>query len=93
MKEALVKNNHLFGKVVCRCETVTEAEIVAAINAPVGAKSIDAIKRRVRAGMGRCQGGFCGPRVMEILVRELGIKPEEVRKHEIGSEFITRETR
>ena len=93
MKEALVKSNHLFGRVVCRCETVTEAEIVAAINAPVGAKSIDAIKRRVRAGMGRCQGGFCGPRVMEILVRELGIKPEEVRKHEIGSEFITRETR
>ena len=93
MKETLVKSNPLFGKVVCRCETVTEAEIVAAIKGPVGARSVDAVKRRVRAGMGRCQGGFCGPRVMEILVRELGILPEELRKHEVGSEFITGETR
>ncbi len=93
MKEALVKKDHLFGKVVCRCETVTEAEIVAAIKGPVGAKSVDAIKRRVRAGMGRCQGGFCGPRVIDILARERGVKAEELRKHEAGSEFITGETR
>jgi glycerol-3-phosphate dehydrogenase len=93
VKESLVKKDRLFGKVICRCETVTEAEIVAAIRAPAGARSVDAIKRRVRAGMGRCQGGFCGPRVIEILARELKIKPGEVRKHEAGSEFITGETR
>ena len=63
-KDALIAENPLYGKIVCRCEQVTEAEIVQAINRPVGAKTIDAIKRRVRAGMGRCQGGFCGPTVI-----------------------------
>ncbi|MEG1471599.1 MAG: NAD(P)/FAD-dependent oxidoreductase [Clostridia bacterium] len=69
-----------YGALVCRCEQVTEAEIRAAIRRPVGAKTIDAVKRRTRAGMGRCQGGFCSPRVLEILSEELGIDPTEVTK-------------
>jgi glycerol-3-phosphate dehydrogenase len=77
---ALIAANPLNGRVICRCETVTEAEIVAAIHAPCGARTVDGVKRRVRAGSGRCQGGFCGPRVTAILARELGIPITEVRK-------------
>ena len=86
-QEALVKQDSRYGNIICRCETVTEAEIVEAIRR--GAHSVDAIKRRLRAGMGRCQGGFCGPRVVEILSRELGIQPEQVCKNEKGSEMLT----
>jgi glycerol-3-phosphate dehydrogenase len=68
------------GCIVCRCEQVTEAEARAAIRRPVGARSIDAVKRRTRAGMGRCQGGFCSPRVMEILAEEMGVSPLEITK-------------
>ena len=67
-------------QLICRCEQVTESEILQAIHRPVGAKTLDAVKRRVRAGMGRCQGGFCSPHVIEIIARELGIPEEEVRK-------------
>jgi glycerol-3-phosphate dehydrogenase len=87
-KEALVRVDSRHGHVVCRCETVTEGQIVDAIHRYVGARSMDAIKRRLRAGMGRCQGGFCGPRVLEILSRELGIPPEAVTKKGAGSELI-----
>ena len=69
-----------YGRIVCRCEVVTEAEIRDAIRRPVGAKSIDGVKRRTRAGMGRCQGGFCSPRVMEILCEELHCSPLEITK-------------
>ena len=79
-REALIKKNKLYGRVVCRCETVTEGEIVDAIHSPVGATTVDAIKRRCRAGMGRCQGSFCGPTVALILARELGIPVEKVFK-------------
>ena len=65
---------------MCRCEKVTEAEIVAAVHSPVPARTVDAVKRRVRAGMGRCQGGFCSTRVMEIISEELGIPMREIRK-------------
>ena len=77
--EAYAKNPE-YGTLVCRCEQVTEAEIRAAIRRPVGARSIDAVKRRTRAGMGRCQGGFCSPRVMEILCEELHMSPLEITK-------------
>ena len=76
----LVAENPQWGRIVCRCEKVTEAEIVAAIHSPLPATSVDAVKRRVRAGMGRCQGGFCATRVMEIISRELGIPMDEIRK-------------
>jgi len=75
-----VKADPQNGALVCRCEVVTEAEIRACIRRPVGARNIDAVKRRTRAGMGRCQGGFCSPRVLEILSEELGIPFTEVTK-------------
>ena len=78
---------------ICRCETVTEAEIIQAIHKGPGARSVDAVKRRLRAGMGRCQGGFCGPRVIEILARELGVTEEEICKNQKGSEMLVRVNR
>ncbi len=79
-RRAAIAANPDFGKVVCRCETVTEAEIREAIRRPVGALDVDGVKRRTRAGMGRCQAGFCTPRTVEILSEELGISPLEVTK-------------
>ena len=73
---ALVRRDPSFGRIVCRCESVTEGEIRAAIRARVGARTLDGIKRRTRSGMGRCQGGFCTPRLIEILGAELGMPPE-----------------
>lgn len=92
-KEKIVKENPLYGNVICRCETVTEGEIMDALKRPLGARSMDAVKRRVRAGMGRCQGGFCGPKVIEILARELNISIEEVNKNISGSYMIAGKTR
>ena len=89
----LIQENPLYGNVICRCETVTEAEIMQAIHRPLGAKSVDAVKRRVRAGMGRCQAGFCGPKVIEILARELGVEPSEINKNNEGSYMVTGKTR
>lgn len=74
--------------IICRCENITEGEIVDAINRPCGAKTVDGVKRRVRPGMGRCQGGFCGPKVVEILARELNITPEEVLKDYENSNML-----
>lgn len=85
--EAITENN-LFGRVICRCETITEGEIVEAINSPVGARTVDGVKRRTRAGMGRCQGGFCGPRVTQILARELNISIPEVLKERTDSNMF-----
>ena len=79
-RQAAYEINPEYGSIVCRCEQVTEAEVRAAIRRPVGARTIDAVKRRTRAGMGRCQGGFCSPRVLEILAEELHISPTEVTK-------------
>ena len=76
----LIKKDARYGRVICRCETITEGEIVDAIQRPCGARTVDGVKRRTRAGMGRCQGGFCGPRVIEILSRELKIPVPKVRK-------------
>lgn len=74
------KSNPSYGKIVCRCEMVTEGEIVAAIERPLGATTLDGLKRRTRAGMGRCQAGFCTTRLVSILSKELRISPEEVTK-------------
>lgn len=87
VQEKLIEENPKYGNIICRCEKISEAEIVEAIHR--GARSMDAVKRRVRAGMGRCQGGFCGPRVVEILARELGCLPEQICKNEPGSELLT----
>lgn len=79
----------MYGRIICRCETITEGEIVEAIHRPIVPKTVDAIKRRCNAGMGRCQGGFCGPRVHEILARELGIDEQEILMDEQGTFIIT----
>ncbi|MDN5331069.1 MAG: glycerol-3-phosphate dehydrogenase [Tepidanaerobacteraceae bacterium] len=92
-KKELIRQKPAYGRVICRCETVTEGEIIDAIRRPVGARSLDAVKRRTRAGMGRCQGGFCSPRVVEILARELGISPLEVTKCGYGSEILKGRTK
>jgi len=92
-KQEIIKNNPLYGKIICRCETITEGEIVDAIHRPIVPRSIDAIKRRCKAGMGRCQGGFCGPRVHEILARELGVSPIDIPLDEDGSYIITGKTK
>lgn len=85
----LIKKNPLYGVVVCRCMDVSEGEIVDAINRPIGARSLDGLKRRVHQGFGRCQGGFCASKAMEILSRETGIPMEKIRKNSAGSEMLT----
>lgn len=87
-RKALIKENPAYGNIICRCEMITEGEIVDAIRRPLGARSLDAVKRRTRAGMGRCQSGFCSPRTMEILARELGVDMSEITKTGKGSEII-----
>ncbi|KAJ49349.1 glycerol-3-phosphate dehydrogenase [Clostridium tetanomorphum] len=79
-RKKLIKENPSYGKIICRCETVTEAEIIDAIRRPLGARDMDGIKRRTRAGAGRCQAGFCTPRIMDILSRELNKAPDEITK-------------
>ena len=85
----LIAENPAYGRIVCRCEEISEGEIVDAIRRRPGAVSLDGIKRRVRQGMGRCQAGFCTPGAMEILSRELGIPMDRVAKNRPGSEQIT----
>ena len=80
-RDEAVQDNPAYGRIICRCETITEAEIRSAIRRPVGASTIDGIKRRTRAGMGRCQGGFCLPRVAEILSEKTGISMTQITKN------------
>lgn len=88
-KDALITADHRYGRVVCRCESVTEAEVVEAIHRIPGATTVDAVKRRLRAGMGRCQGGFCMPKVLEILARERAVPPISIEKNLNGSCMLT----
>ena len=84
----LIKERPDYGVIICRCEEISEGEIVDAIRRPLGAVSMDGIKRRVRAGMGRCQAGFCTPKTLEILARERNIPMEKVCKNSEGSELL-----
>lgn len=84
----LIKEKPAYGNIICRCEMITEGEIIDAINRPLGAKSLDGVKRRTRAGMGRCQSGFCSPRTIEILARERGVDPAEITKSGGSSKII-----
>ena len=88
-RERALAENPLYGSIICRCEVITEAEIVAAIHRPVPATHIDAVKRRTRAGMGRCQGGFCSPRVAAIISRETGIPLIDITKNGGESYLLT----
>lgn len=86
---ALIEKEPAYGQIICRCEQVSEGEILAAIRSPLGARDLDGVKRRTRAGMGRCQGGFCAPRVMELLARELGMAQNAITKSGKNSRMIT----
>ena len=81
-QDALIRKDPAYGRIVCRCETVTEGEIVAAIHQRLGARTVEDVKRRTRAGMGRCQSGFCQFKVMKILARDLGVPEEAVQFEE-----------
>ena len=92
-QDALIAEDPRYGRIICRCEQITEGEILDAINSPIVPVTIDAIKRRTRAGMGRCQGGFCQPKVLEILARELGKEWTEIHLKDGNSQILFEETR
>ena len=87
-REAAIASDPDYGKLICRCEQVTRAEVLQAVRGPVGARSVNGVKMRTRAGMGRCQGGFCGPEVVRILSEELGIPLTAVLQSGTGSEVL-----
>ena len=87
-RNALIKENPAYGNIICRCEMVTEGEILDAIHRPLGARSLDGVKRRTRAGMGRCQAGFCSPRTMEILARECQVSMFDITKSGGASRLV-----
>ena len=88
-KNALIKKDPAYGRVVCRCETITEGEINATFKTPIPPVSIDGVKRRCNAGMGRCQGGFCAPRVLDIIHKNTGIPKEKILKDKEGSYVLS----
>ena len=89
----LISENPLYGRIVCRCEEVMEAEIINAIKSPIQARTYDGIKRRTWLGTGRCQGAFDYPRVIQIIARELGIPETEVTKKGFGSRLVFHNTK
>lgn len=92
-KAEVIKKDPRYGRIICRCENITEGEIVDAIHRKCGGRTLNGIKRRVRPGAGRCQGGFCGPRVQEILARELGEDLEEIVMEQKDSYILTGKTK
>jgi glycerol-3-phosphate dehydrogenase len=92
-KIAAIQKDPRFGHVICRCETVTEGEIEQAIHSPIPAKTVDGIKRRTNAGMGRCQGGFCGPQVFDIIKEEYHLSYDQVYQDVTGSSICIAETK
>lgn len=92
-KNRLIRRDPRYGRVICRCETVTEGEIVAALHSPIPPCSVNGVKRRCDAGMGRCQGGFCGPRVVELIAREAGVDPTRVLMDQEGTWILAGETK
>lgn len=91
-RQALIEKDPAFGRIICRCENITEGEIIDIVRREAGATSLDGVKRRARPGSGRCQGGFCAPRVMEILARELSVDITEVVKDNPKSVILTGRT-
>ncbi|MBR3780180.1 MAG: NAD(P)/FAD-dependent oxidoreductase [Clostridia bacterium] len=92
-RKALIEKNPAYGRIICRCETITEGEILDAIHAPAGARDVDGVKRRTRAGMGRCQGGFCGSKVVELLAKELGVEINKITKCGGNSKILYERTK
>ncbi|MBQ1878021.1 MAG: NAD(P)/FAD-dependent oxidoreductase [Erysipelotrichaceae bacterium] len=89
-KRELIKKNPHYGRVICRCETITEGEILACFDTPIPPVSIDGVKRRCNTGMGRCQGGFCSERIAEIFVKERHYRPEDILQDKNGSNIIVK---
>ena len=89
----MIRRNPLYGKIVCRCENVSEQEIIDCMHRPVPATTIKGVKKRVRPGMGRCQGGFCQPYVLRILAQQNGKKKTEICMDEPGSCILVKENR
>ena len=92
-KNKIIKDNKAFGRIICRCETVTEGEILEAIRTNPKPADLDGVKRRTRAQMGRCQGGFCSPYIIELLAKELNVSPEHITKCGGASKLITGKTK
>ncbi|MBE6740693.1 MAG: NAD(P)/FAD-dependent oxidoreductase [Ruminococcaceae bacterium] len=92
-KNKLIKENPAYGRVICRCETITEGEILCALKSPIPPVSLDGIKRRAGTGMGRCQGGFCGPKVLEIMANYKNTDFESILQDDTGSYILTGETK
>ena len=89
-KAAKCRENPAYGKIVCRCETVTEGDLLDMLDAPIPAVTIDMMKKRLRAGMGRCQGGFCSPRVAVLIAERTGRGLDEINKSGPGSWLVTK---
>jgi len=87
-RQALIEKNPQYGKIICRCEQVSEGEIRDSVNNPLNVFTLDAVKRRIRAGAGRCHGGFCTPHVLKIIAEEKGIPIEKLTKKGEGSEIV-----
>ncbi|MDD3587556.1 MAG: NAD(P)/FAD-dependent oxidoreductase [Thermoguttaceae bacterium] len=87
-KQKLIQENAAYGRIICRCESITEGEVLDSIRRPLGASTVDGVKRRCRPGSGRCQGGFCLPKVMTILARERGVPVEEIQQDRSGSWIV-----
>jgi glycerol-3-phosphate dehydrogenase len=92
-RSELIKKEPAYGRIICRCEQISEGEIVACIHRTCGARTVKGVKKRVRPGMGRCQGGFCEPRVVEILARELNCAPTEIVLDSAKSNILESENR
>ena len=92
-RDALIKQRPDYGIMICRCEEISKGEIIDALNAPIPVRTIDGVKKRVRPGMGRCQGGFCMPLVAKIISEETGQPLEEVKKSGEGSEILAGKTK
>ena len=92
-RNEVIRKDPSYGRIVCRCEKISEGEIVDAIHRTCGAATVKGIKKRVRPGMGRCQGGFCEPYVLELLAKEKGVSPLEVDLDGLGSEILKGENR
>ncbi len=92
-RRALIAKNPSYGRIVCRCNTITEGEVLDALRSPIPPKTLDGVKRRCGSGMGRCQGGFCSPLVHELISTQLGIPYEKVEKEKAGSSIVTGPTK
>ncbi len=92
-KNKLIKKDPSYGRIICRCETITEGEILACIDSEIPPASIDGVKRRTNSGMGRCQGGFCSEKIAMILMDRLGLKYNEILQDEQGSYILSSEAK